>query len=356
MFRFKMLSTIFLLSSISIASTAQTISTVAGGGTVQLANGYSATLASLNAPMAIAVDPTTGNIFFADNGSNGGAVVYKIAAGTISLVAGTGARGYSGDGGLATNATFGQFIGGLAIAPSGNIYISDTYNAVVRKITVSTGIITAYAGGTAKNYGQNEPAISSPVGLAVNSSTLYIADSHRIRKVSSSGLITTAAGNGTTAFAGDGGAATSASFTHPWALALDSTSSALYISDIGLNGANCRVRKVVLATGIISTFAGDAYCGYLGDGGAAVSAELSLPKGLAVASNGDVYIADSGNSVVRRVSAGTIYNFAGNGAEGFSGDGGTPTTAQLRTAHGIALSGSTYYIADTSNQRIRKIQ
>jgi hypothetical protein len=196
------------------------------------------------------------------------------------------------------------------------------------------------------------------LAMTPTSSILYIADNgnHRIRKVTfATGIITTVAGNGTQAFSGDGGPATSASFTNPWALAVDSTNN-IYIGDIGLNGANCRIRKVTVSTGVIDTYSGNVYCGEAGDGGPVGSAELSLVKGLAFDSSDNLYIADSGRMRIREVIGGTIYAIAGNGNEGFAGDGGSPTAAELNTPLGVVVNGSTTYIADTNNSRIRQVK
>lgn len=361
MFRFKLLAVASLLSAISMTSSSQTIKTIAGGGTHQPSQSTIGTQVSFCSITAITRDPSSGTIYFADYGCNGGAVVYKLSGDLLfSVVAGNGSRGYSGDGGAATSASFGMWIAGLAVAPSGNIYISDTYNNVVRKITVSTGIISTYAGGSASSYGNNEPALSTPLGLAVNSSTLYIAANDRVRKVvAGSTAVTTIAGNGTAAFSGDGGSAKNAQFTNAWSLALD-TAGDLYIGDIGNFTSdnyhvNCRIRKITASTGIISTFAGDQYCGYLGDGIQATTAQLTYPKGLDVDSSGNVYIAD-GDQIRLVTSAGIIRTIAGQAGEGFSGDGGVPTSALLNGAQGVAVAGSAYYIADTGNARIRKVQ
>jgi len=367
MFKFKFLAVAFLLSVMTMLSSAQTISTVAGGGSIHLDSGGLSTNAYLNSPMAVAVD-SSGNVYFADYGSTGGAVVYKITSGLwISIVAGTGAQGYTGDGGAATSATFGPWIGGIAVAPSGNIYISDVYYSVIRKVTVSTGIISTYAGKNKTLYGggycgdggaATSACLYSPTGLYVTSSSLYIADNgnHRVRYVNSNGIISTVAGNGTQAFAGDNGPATSAELTNPWALALDSTGN-LYIGDTGLNGANCRIRKVLVSTGIISTYSGNSYCGAEGNGVPVGSAQLGLVKGLAFDSNGNLYIADSTGNIIREVMLSTqiISTVAGTGNEGFSGDGGPPKAAEFNSPQGVAVYESTYYIADTDNQRIRMV-
>ena len=360
---------IFLFSVATMLSSAQTISTFVGGGTIRLPNGYFGYRALLNGPTAVAVD-TSGNMYFADyKYGGGGAVVYKVTpADVVTIVAGTGAQGYSGDGGPATSATFGAWIGGIAVAPSGNIYISDVYYSVIRKVTVSTGVISTYAGKNKTLYGggycgdggaATSACLYTPMGLYTTSTSLYIADdgNHRVRFVNSNGIISTVAGNGTQAFAGDGGPATSAGLTNPWAVTIDSSNN-IYIGDIGLNGANCRIRKVTVSTGVISTYSGNAYCGALGNGVPVGSAELGQVKGLAFDSNGNLYIADSTGDIIRKVTLSTqiISTIAGNGSSGFYGDGGSPTAAELNTPEGVAVTGSTYYIADTNNSRIRRVQ
>jgi len=362
-------SGVFLSFAIAcgVPSLSQDISTVAGGGTFHLYSGGPATSAALYGPQSTAVD-SSGNFYFSDSGT-GGSVVYKVTGTTISIVAGNGTSGYTGDDGAATSAELGPLVGGIAVAPSGNIYIADTYYSVIRKVTVSTGIISTYAGDNKTLYGggysgdggaATSAHLYAPFGLAVNSSYLYIADNgnHRVRKVTAStGIITTVAGNGTAAFSGDGGAATSAELTNPSGVALDASGN-FYIADLGLDNANSRVRKVTVSTGVISTVAGDAYSGYLGDGGAATSAELNAPHSVSIDSSGDIYIADTDNNRIRKVTASTgiIVTLAGNGAQGYSGDGGPATAAELALPGSVSVAPSgTVYIADTSNLRVRAV-
>lgn len=292
-------------------------------------------------------------------------MVYKLtSAGFLSVVAGTGSLGETGDGGAATSATFGSLIGGISIAPSGNIYIADTNNNLIRKVTLSTGVISKYAGTGTAGYGGDGGAATSaklyyPLGVAATSSYIYIADNgnNRVRKVTAStGVITTIAGNGTQAYSGDGGAATSASLTDAWSLALDSNSD-LYIGDIGLNSANCRVRKVTFSTGIISTYAGTSYCG-IQNGSSLTTSAITAPKGMAFDSSNNLYIVDSNGSSVREAvySSQTFTTYAGTGSAGFSGDGGAATSARVNQPLGVAVSGSSVYIADSSNNRIRLVQ
>ena len=355
------------------AAFAQTITTVAGGGTTYLANNVPAIYAHLYGPSAVAVD-SNGNYYFADCNPSGGygTVIYKVTAstGTITIVAGTGAAGYTGDGGAATNATFSNQVYGLAVAPSGNIYISDDVYSVVRKITVSTGIITTYAGSNpthatfAGGYnGDGQAATSAflyaPSGLYVTNGIVYIADSgnSRVRMVNSSGVISTIAGNGTLGYTGDGGAATSAELVFPTGVSLDSAGN-LYITDQGQNNSNSDVRKVTASTGKISTYAGGSGVGSNGDGGPATKAMLNIPKNLALDSSGNLFIADTYNSKVREVtvSNGYIKTYAGSLSIGFAGDGGAATSAQLDLPYAVAIDTSgNLYIADQANARIRKV-
>jgi uncharacterized protein (TIGR03437 family) len=287
-------------------------------------------------------------------------------SGVITTVAGNGTAGYSGDGGPATSAAL-RLPNGVAVDSSGNLYIADTSNSRIRKVTASTGVITTVAGnGTGGYSGDGGSATSAelfaPSGVAVdNSGNLYIADfvNMDIRKVSASGIITTVAGGGCAASvtpncgAGDGGPATSAELTGPMGVAVDSSGN-LYIADFG----NSRIRKVTAGTGIITTVAGSAFVGSHGDGGPATSAELFLPSGVAVDSSDNLYIADTSNCRIRKVTAstGVITTVAGNGSEIYSGDGGPATSAALFLPTGVAVdSDGNLYIADTHNQRIRKV-
>lgn len=203
-------------------------------------------------------------------------------------------------------------------------------------------------GGLAINAG-----LSHPRGLALDSSgNLYISDvdNHRIRRVSPAGIIFTVAGNGTAGFSGDGGMAVNAALADVTSLALDGAGN-LYIADRG----NRRVRKVT-ADGIIATIAGTGISGFSGDGGPATSAQLNTPASIMFAA-GNLYIADSSNQGIRRVgSDGTITTIAGNGVKGFSGDGGPATSASLATPLGMAMdSFGNLYIADGDNNRVRRI-
>jgi uncharacterized protein (TIGR03437 family) len=276
------------------------ITTVAGNGTAGYSgDGGPATSAELDGPYRVTVD-TSGNIYIPDSSNS---VIRKVAAdGTISTVAGNGFSGYSGDGGLATNAEL-NYPEAVAFDSAGNYYIADEAANVIRKVDIN-GVITTYAGTGNSNYtGDGGPAISAtldgPVGIAMDSvGDLYISDQGNdvIRQVNPGGVIATVAGTGRSGFSGDGGPAAAAQFDSPASINLDSSGN-LYIPDVGNN----RIR-VVLTSGTIWTVAGDGIGGYAGDGGPALSAEIYAPRGVAAAPNGDVYIADFSNNRVRQLT------------------------------------------------------
>jgi len=317
-------------------------------------DGGPATSAQLNYPRGVAVD-TAGNLFIADTGNNR---VRKVTpGGAIFTVAGNGTQGYSGDGGPATSAQL-NYPNGVAADTAGNLFIADTYNHCVRKVTTG-GVITTVAGNGTEGFGgEGGPATSAqlnaPSGVAVDTAgNLFIADrnNNRIRKVTPGGVISTVAGNGTQGFSADGGPATSAQLNAPLGVAVD-TARNLFIGDYG----NDRVRKVT-SSGIISTVAGNEIRGFSGDGGPATSARLSYPYSVAVDTAGNLFIADTYNHCVRKVTpGGVISTVAGNGTYGFSGDGGPATAAQLRIPQGVAVdTAGNLFIADTGNNRVRKV-
>jgi uncharacterized protein (TIGR03437 family) len=322
------------------------ITTVAGGGSF-LGDSGPATSALLSGASGVAVD-SAGRIYIADTGNNR---IRRVSNGVITTVAGNGGFSFFGDNGPATSAQL-YHPEGVAVDSGGSLYIADSGNQLVRK--VSNGVITAVAGnGTPGFSGDNGPAIdaqlSGPNGVAVDSAgNLYIADSgnFRIRKVSN-GVIATVAGGGS--FLGDTGPASSAWLWGPEGIAMDSADD-FYIAD----AFNNRIREV--SNGVITAVAGDSGFGYFGDNGPAPYAALSGPQGVAVDSAGDLYIADTGNNCIRKVSNGVITTVAGNGTYGFSGDNGPATSAQVNQPWGVAVdSAGNLYVSDTGNNRIRKV-
>ena len=353
-------------------------------------DGGPATEAQLSAH-GLAFD-AAGNLYIAD-GANGR--VRKVANGTITTVAGIGIVAPvpgGGDGGPATSAPL-NFPRGVAVDSAGNLYIAEWEQGGGLRKVLPDGTITTIGkndigfpygvGGVAVDSARNifltEPEYdrvrkispgglitsvaidaSYPQGLAVDSAgNLYVADhdNNRIAKVAPNGAVTTVAGSGQffgTGYSGDGGPATSAMLAFPYGVAADSAGN-LYIADSG----NKRVRKV--SSGIITTIAGNGSENYSGDGGSASQAQLGGPSGAAFDSARNLYFADLKNNRIRRISPdGTINTVAGNGIPGFSGDGGRATDAQLnflsvdRAAVAVDAAGN-LYVADVRNSRIRKI-
>ncbi|WP_263417411.1 Ig-like domain repeat protein [Terriglobus albidus] len=280
--------------------------------------------------------------------------------GTMSTVVGNGTWIYGGDGMPATQSTL--FLPqGVVVDAAGNLYVTDSSSNRVRRIDAQTQIITTIAGNGDPGYtGDGGPAtgasLSNPTGLALDGlGNLYIADNynHVVRAVDlGTNIIRTVAGTGTAGHSGDGGAATSAHLNGPNGLAVDPAAGILYIADTG----NSAVRKLDLVTGTINAFAGTGVAGYSGDGGTAISAKLNLPWGIAVAADGHVCIADQGNHMVRCVTSGVIQLVAGTGVPGFSGDGSAASSAQLRYPGALLFDvAGNLLISDTSNNRVRRI-
>lgn len=328
-------------------------------------NGFSgdsgqATASKLNRPQGITSD-TSGNIYIADRDNHR---IRKIStSGIITTIAGSGATGlglgsFSGDSGQATVAKLNSPTG-VSLDTSGNIYIADKSNNRIRKISTS-GVITTIAGtGTASFSGDDGQATSATLNLPSGVENdiygnLYIVDSgnHRIRKVDSSGVITTIAGTGTSGFSGDGGQATAAKLNAPLNI-YASRDGFLFISDTN----NQRIRKIDLS-GVITTIAGSSsVASFSGDNGQATAAKLNFPNSIDFDGMGNMYIVDSGNHRVRKVdSSGIITTIAGSATSGSSGDGGQATLATLNSPSSLTfdLLGN-FYISDFANDRVRKI-
>jgi len=274
----------------------------------------------------------------------------------ISTIAGNGTLAFSGDGALATGAGVYQPTH-TAHDKAGNLYIADSDNNRIRKVDVN-GIITTIAGnGTVAFSGDGGPAIAAalhdPTGIAADTAgNIYIADSgnSRIRKVSKSGIISTIAGTAVAGFSGDGGNAIGAELNWPFAVTLDAAN--IYIAD----NINNRIR-VINVLGKIRTLAGNGTGGYSGDGAAATAAQIFQPTGVAADNKGNVFIADRYNSVIRKVDHnGIITTVAGTGNNGYNGDGGVATATDLSFTNDVAVdTAGNIYLVDEHNDCIRKV-
>ena len=327
------------------------IATMAGR---ELNDGDFASNATINSPNGIACD-SAGNLYIADSYNNR---IRKVDTnGIITTVAGNGVSSFSGDGTAATDASLNQPYD-IALDVEGNLFIADSYNQRVRKVDTN-GIISSVAGTGLRGFsGDGGLAINAklfqPYGVAVDKhGSFLIADAfnNRIRGVGTDGIISTVAGSGSFGFSGDGGAATNAAIAYPWAVALDAAGN-LFISDF----FNRRIRQVD-TNGITSTVAGNGSYSYSGDGGLATNASISSPRALGLDSSGNILIADSNYQRVRKVGTnGIITTLAGNGFQGFSGDGGAGEEASLSLPGGVAAgSNGDVFISDGGNNRIRKL-
>jgi sugar lactone lactonase YvrE len=380
------------------------ITTIAGGGSSVPGDGGPASNASLNSPAGVGVDQA-GLLLIASHGR----VQRVSSAGVINTIAGTGeVTSYSGEGGAAVNATLDEPIA-IALSPSGDLFISDIEAERIRKVDGATGAIHTFAGSDASGPGDGGPASSAsliaPFGLATDSNgNLYIAEygRHRIRKVDAgTGIISTYAGT-SFGFGGDGGSAAAAQLACPRGLGFDPLNN-LYIAD----HCNNRIRRVDAATGVITTVAGTGetdFATFGGDGGPATSASIHGPEDVTVGPTGDIFIADSGHTRIRKVDiatgiittlvgptfpdtvgyvrglvadqAGNLFaaNYTGNrifridtmtgaiavvagtGFSGFSGDGGPATLAKLNIAYDVAIDAAgNVLVADSRNRRIRNV-
>ncbi|GAA4457421.1 T9SS type A sorting domain-containing protein [Rurimicrobium arvi] len=336
--------------------TAQTIYTIAGTG----ASGYSgdggaATSAKLNSPYSITLD-AAGNLYFTDNLEN---VVRKVDVSTrvISTVVGTGTAGSTGDGSAASAASL-NGPAGIAFDGSGNMYVVETAGNRVRKINTS-GVISTIAGdGTASSTGDGSAATSAtlngPTGIIVDASgNIYIAEGtgNRVRKINTSGTISTVIGDGTASSAGDSNLAVNAKIRRPAEMAFDASGN-LYIAEQNGN----RVRKIEMSSGNVYTYAGTGAAASDGDGGLATAAKIRQPTGLAFDASGNLYIVEAVGRFVRKVDAsGYISTVAGTGTAGYSGDGGDPELATFRRPYDIAFMNGNLFLSDFNANVLRMI-
>jgi DNA-binding beta-propeller fold protein YncE len=336
------------------------ITTAVGTGEKGFAgDGGPAAAAVLNGPFDVAFD-RAGNLYFSDTFNHR---IRRVDArsGIIITVAGNGEAGYSGDGGPATAASLNEPYG-IVLDRAGNLYIADRLNRRVRRVDAVSGTITTLAGtGEAAYSGDGGPAakagLAEPNGLALDAEErrLYIADvaDHRVRVVDlQTGLIDTFAGTGAAEHSGDGGSARDAGIFGARAvkLAADGT---IYL----LERQGSSLRAVDPKTGIIHAVAGTGARGYAGDDGPALHAVFDAPKEMAIDRDGSVLIVDTENHAIRRYDprAGTVTAVAG-GRQGSGGDGGPATAAGLDRPHGALVGpGGAVYIGDTNNHRIRKL-
>lgn len=300
--------------------------------------------------------------------AEGGLYVSDVAARTIRLiradgglvtrVAGTGATGSGGDGGPPAAATF-TAPTGLALDAQGRLYVADKDAQRVRRVagaSITTVAGTGVAGSSGDDQAANLARLRAPRCVAVRGDELFVGDrdNFRIRRVAlATGLITAYAGTGASGDAGDGGPAAAARFNGAYDLAIGPDGD-LFVAD----AYNHRIRRIRAASGIIETVAGNGTQGATGDGGAATAAQLSGPAGIAFDAAGNLFIADTDNHRVRRVdrATGRIATIAGTGVAGFGGDGGPGPAAQLNSPKGLALDAAgRLYVADSQNHRVRRL-
>jgi sugar lactone lactonase YvrE len=369
-----------------ITTATGSITTVAGSGVQgNSGDGSPATSAQvqLNTPMGVAVDALL-NIYISDTGNN---KIRVVRSGIMGTIAGNGQAGFSGDGNLATLASLNAPIA-VAVDTTQAIYFTDSKNFRVRKITPN-GVIVTLAGGGGP--------VSTPSGIAVDpNNNLYIGDSssYHLLKYTPSGSSTIVAGNGLRYYLGDNGPAAAAQFVQPQGIALDPSGLIVYIADRGearirkfqggtistppgatalgpagvvadasqnlyiADAAGNEVLRVAAGTGAVTLVAGTGTAGSSGDNGIATSAQLNQPSGVLLDSAGNIYIADTGNNRIRKINAaGIITTIVGiSGAPLFTGDGGLATNASVNQPAGLAMdSAGDLFIADTGNNRIRKV-
>lgn len=317
------------------------VTTIAGNGTASLVNG-SGSGATFNNPRAVVAD-VNGNIYVADTDNN---VIRKVTpAGVVTTFAGTGASGSTN--GAGTSATFSDPIG-ITIDAAGNLYVGDRGNNLIRKITPAAVVSTFAGGGSGPDINGTGTAASflAPAGVAVDkNNNVYVAEEagYRVRKITPAGVVSTLAGSGS--YGSANGTGTAASFQEPYGIAV-SANGTVYLADAHAN----QVRKIT-STGVVTTFAGSGSAGSVD--GTGTAATFDVPTGTVVDANGNVYVSQLGNSLIRKITpAGVVTTFAGS-TNGYAD--GTGTEAKFNGLFGISLRGNYLYIPDSGNQRIRKI-
>jgi len=324
------------------------VTTFAGSGSRGSANG-TGTAASFDQPTGVSIDGN-GNLYVADSLNN---VIRKItSAGVVTTLAGSGSVGSADGTGSAASFHYPQ---GVAVDGNGNVYVADTGNEVIRKITAA-GVVSTLAGsgsaGSADGTG-TAASFAQPLGVAADGNgNVYVADAsyNLIRKITPAGVVSTLAGNGDISGGSANGTGPAASFSYPAAVAVDG-SGTVYVAD----ASNNLIRKIT-PTGVVTTLAGNVSGGSADGTGAAAS--FYNPLGVAVDGNGNVYVADFGNNLIRKITAaGVVSTLAGNPAGNIGSTDGTGAAASFQDPIGIATtSGGTLYVADTLNNLIREIR
>jgi predicted permease len=325
------------------------VTTLAGNGTPAFLDNATGALAEFNFPLGITTDGA--NLYVADQGNHRIRKI-AIATGAVTTVAGDGTPGFA-DNATGTLAEFNEPEG---ITTDGtNLYVVDTFNHRIRKIAIATGAVTTVAGNGIAAFLDNATGTMAefnfPFGITTDGSNLYVADegNERIRKiVIATGAVTTIAGDGNASFA-DNADGTMAEFNEPAGITTDGTN--LYVADEN----NHRIRKIVIATGAVTTVAGDGTPGFADNPNGAL-AEFNIPIGMTTDGT-NLYVADQGNQRIRKIAiaTGAVTTVAGNGTAGFA-DNADGTMAEFHAPFGITTDGTNLYVADTNNHRIRKIQ
>jgi DNA-binding beta-propeller fold protein YncE len=353
--RHTLCSLVFLALALLPARAAEKIVLVAGGGTEAAGP---ATKAKLNGPFGVDFD-NGGSMYVVEMV---GLRVLKVdGKGTLSTVAGTGKKGNGGDGGPATQAEF-DGPHSLAVGPDGFIYVADTWNNRVRKIDPKTGVISAFAGTGEKGFGGDGGSAAAArfggvycIAFDPKGERMYLADldNRRIRAIDmKTGTVSTVAGNGQKGVPEDGAEAVKAPLVDPRAVAADGAGNVYVLERSG------HALRVVDARGKIRTVAGTGKAGASGDGGDALKATFNGPKHLCVDGDGNVLIADTENHLIRKYlpKEGKVVRVAGTGKKGTAGLSGPPTEAELAQPHGVSVRDGTLYISDSSNNRVLKIE